>query len=314
MRPILLCLMGPTSAGKTALAAALHERFAVDVVSVDASQVYRGMDIGTGKPSLDEQARTPHRLIDICDPAERYSAARFCADAHAAIDDIVRRGRVPLLVGGTMFYFQALEYGLSPLPSADPMVRAHIAMQAATRGWPALHDELKKIDPVSAARIDPHDAQRVQRALEVIEVTGAPLKREFKRTPDPRFHWVKFGLWPEARAVLHERIRRRFLKMLEQGLVTEVEGLYRRGDLTPDLPSMRTVGYRQVWHYLTGTANYNEMIEKAVAATRQLAKRQLTWLRHYPNVRLFDCTGDSPVQDLQGAVALAMQLEKELNV
>lgn len=301
--PTVLCLLGPTSAGKTALAMLLHERFPVDIVSVDAAQVYRQMDIGTGKPSAAEQAQAPHRLIDICDPAERYSAARFCDDARAAIDDIVQRGRIPLLVGGTMFYFRALEYGLSTLPSADAAIRRRLSAEAHARGWPALHARLQTLDPSAAARIDPHDAQRIQRALEVVELTGAPIPYTVAPRVGPSLRWVKLGLWPEARAVLHDRIQRRFQQMLERGLVEEVERLYKRGDLSSDLPSVRTVGYRQVWHYLTGTVNYNEMIEKAVAATRQLAKRQLTWLRRYPDVRLFDCTGAPPVPQILETVA-----------
>lgn len=303
--PTVLCLLGPTSAGKTALAMLLHERFPVDIVSVDAAQVYRQMDIGTGKPSAAEQARVPHRLIDICDPAERYSVARFCDDARAAIGDIVRRGRIPLLVGGTMFYFRALEYGLSTLPSADAAIRRRLGDEARERGWPALHARLRTLDPSAAARIDPHDAQRIQRALEVFELTGAPMPFPGAAPTEPARRWIKLGLWPEARAVLHDRIQRRFHHMLERGLVEEVERLYKRGDLSPDLPSVRAVGYRQAWHYLTGTVNYNEMIEKAVAATRQLAKRQLTWLRRYPDVRLFDCTGAPPVSRILETVARA---------
>ena len=301
--PTVLCLMGPTSAGKTALAMRLHEHFPVDIVSVDAAQVYRQMDIGTGKPSPAEQARVPHRLIDICDPAERYSAARFCSDAQAAIGDIVQRGRIPLLVGGTMFYFRALEYGLSALPPADMTIRRRLGDEARAHGWPALHARLQTRDPSAAMRIDPHDAQRIQRALEVIELTGAPMPTATAASAEPAVRWIKLGLWPDARAVLHERIRRRFEQMLERGLVEEVERLYKRGDLSLDLPSVRTVGYRQVWHYLTGTVNYNEMIEKAVAATRQLAKRQLTWLRRYPDVRLFDCTGAPAVSQILETVA-----------
>lgn len=303
--PTVLCLLGPTSAGKTSLAMQLHEHFPVDIVSVDAAQVYRQMDIGTGKPTVAEQARAPHRLIDICDPAERYSAARFCDDARSAIAEIVQRGRIPLLVGGTMFYFRALEYGLSALPSADLAIRRRLCDEARERGWPALHARLQALDQHAARRIDPHDAQRIQRALEVIELTGAPVPTPTLTTASvaPSLRWIKLGLWPDVRAVLHERIQRRFEQMLERGLVEEVERLYKRGDLSLDLPSVRTVGYRQVWHYLTGTVNYNEMIEKAVAATRQLAKRQLTWLRRYPDVRLFDCTGALPVPQILETVA-----------
>lgn len=302
LKPVV-CLLGPTSAGKTDAALALHEALPVDIVSVDAAQVYRGMDIGTGKPTAAELARAPHRLIDICDPADSYSAARFVADAAREIDAIHARGRTPLLVGGTMFYFRALEYGLSHLPGADPAIRARLARAAADNGWPSLHAQLAELDPAAAARIDPNDAQRIQRALEIFEQTGTVTPRP--ASPPTRYRLCKLGLWPDDRTVLHARIRARFERMVERGLIDEVERLYRRGDLNLELPSMRTVGYRQVWHYLTGAINYNEMNEKAIAATRQLAKRQLTWLRHYPDVRMFSCTGIVPVTAIQEVVARA---------
>ena len=298
--------MGPTSAGKTELALALHESLPIEIVSVDSSQVYRHMDIGTGKPTPAELARAPHRLIDICDPADSYSAARFVADATREIAAIHERGRVPLLVGGTMFYFRALEFGLSDLPGANPEIRARLTQMAMDRGWPALHARLAVLDPVAGARIDPNDAQRIQRALEIIEQTGTVMAdaTAAKATTSP-YRLCKLALWPEDRAVLHARIKMRFECMIERGLIDEVEALYRRGDLSLALPSMRTVGYRQVWHYLTGTINYNEMVERAIAATRQLAKRQLTWLRHYPDVRMFDCTGVVPVAAIKEQVARA---------
>lgn len=305
--PVVCCLMGPTSAGKTELALMLHDKLPVDIVSVDASQVYREMDIGTGKPTAAELARAPHRLVDICDPADSYSAARFVADATREIGAIHARGRIPLLVGGTMFYFRALEFGLADLPGANAVIRERLAGEAATHGWPWLHQRLKSLDPATAARIDPNDAQRIQRALEIVAQTGAPVPAVTSGSAPPRYRWQKIGLWPDDRAVLHGRIADRFKRMVERGLISEVERLYRRGDLTLALPSMRTVGYRQVWYYLTGGINYNEMNERAIAATRQLAKRQLTWLRHYPDVRRFDCTGDVPVTAIMDMVARATE-------
>ena len=299
--------MGPTSAGKTALALALHDALPVDIVSVDASQVYRYMDIGTGKPTSAELARAPHRLIDICDPVDSYSAARFVADAAREIAAIHANGRVPLLVGGTMFYFRALESGLSDLPGASPAIRARLTRKAMDSGWPSLHAQLAERDPAAAARIDPNDAQRIQRALEIIEQTGATVPRPSSTSLATTYRLCKLALWPDDRAVLHARIKTRFERMVERGLVDEVEELYRRGDLSLELPSMRTVGYRQVWHYLTGTVDYNEMVETAIAATRQLAKRQLTWLRHYPDVHRFDCTGDVPVSTIMEWVARATE-------
>jgi len=301
----VICLMGPTSAGKTELALALHDVLPVDIVSVDSSQVYRDMDIGTGKPTPAEQARAPHRLIDVCDPADPYSAARFVADATREIDAIHARGRAPLLVGGTMFYFRALEFGLSDLPGASPAIRARLLQLAGERGWPALHAQLAERDPAAAARIDPNDAQRIQRALEITEQTGGIVPRTAAATATAQYRWCKIALWPDDRAVLHARIKSRFERMVERGLVDEVEALYRRGDLTLELPSMRTVGYRQVWHYLTGIVGYNQMIERSIAATRQLAKRQLTWLRHYPDVHKYDCTGVVPVAAIKERVARA---------
>ncbi|HEX9626417.1 MAG TPA: tRNA (adenosine(37)-N6)-dimethylallyltransferase MiaA [Acidiferrobacterales bacterium] len=294
--------MGPTAAGKTALALALHAQLPVELVSVDAAQVYRGMDIGTAKPSPEERARVPHRLIDICDPAEAYSAARFRADALREISAIVGAGRMPLLVGGTSFYFRALESGLSELPSADPEVRAQLAAEAARHGWPALHARLCDQDPASAARIDPHDAQRIQRALEIIALTGRTRTELGGAARRPPYRFVKLALWPADRAALHRRIAERFRLMLNQGLVAEVETLYRRGDLGPSLPSVRTVGYRQVWAYLSGALNYPDMVEKSIIATRQLAKRQLTWLRAERDVIRLDCQG----ADLEGAARRAI--------
>ncbi|MBI3900255.1 MAG: tRNA (adenosine(37)-N6)-dimethylallyltransferase MiaA [Gammaproteobacteria bacterium] len=296
--PLAICLFGPTASGKTACAIALREVLPVEIVSVDSSQVYRGMDIGTAKPTADEQARAPHRLIDIRDPAESYSAADFCDDARREMRAITAAGKIPLLVGGTMFYFRALEYGLSELPPATPEVRRQLHEDATRLGWPAMHARLAMIDPVRANQLKPNDAQRIQRALEIHAVTGRRSSELVGTThgAGSEFRFYKIGLWPSERAVLHERIAARFEKMLERGLISEVELLYRRGDLDLTQPSMRTVGYRQIWNYLTGLVDYNEMVEQAIAATRQLAKRQLTWLRSYTDVQRVDCSGDLPTR------------------
>lgn len=300
-RPPVIFLMGPTAAGKTALAFALHEQFPVDVVSVDAAQVYRGLNIGSAKPTAVELARVPHRLIDIRDPAEPYSAAQFRADALCEIKNIVAKGRIPLLVGGTMFYFRALERGLSPLPSADPTIRAALAAEAIQYGWPALHARLVLRDAQTAATIDPHDAQRIQRALEVIEVTGETpsaikQRRGCDNSSEFPYRPIKIAVAPQDRKYLHARIADRFETMLQAGFIAEVELLFHRGDLTLELPSIRTVGYRQVWQYLEGVLNYNEMQARSVYATRQLAKRQLTWLRSDAEIQWFDST-DTQLMD-----------------
>jgi tRNA dimethylallyltransferase len=274
-------LMGPTGSGKTDLAVELVERLPCEIVSVDSALVYRGMDIGTAKPGREVLARAPHRLIDICDPAEAYSAARFREDALRAMTEIRRAGRIPLLVGGTMLYFRGLERGLSALPSADPRVRARLESEAVRVGWSGLHARLADVDPQAARRIHPNDPQRIQRALEVYELTGRPLSELCAAPASEPFPYRTFKvvLTPEDRGGLHEVIARRFRMMLAQGLVEEVERLRARGDLGLDKPSMRAVGYRQVWEYLEGGVTHQQMVERAVAATRQLAKRQLTWLR-----------------------------------
>lgn len=290
--PPVIFLMGPTACGKSALALALRTRLPVELVSVDSSQVYRGMDIGTAKPSAEERARVPHRLIDIRDPAERYSAGDFHADALREMAQITAAGRVPLLVGGTMMYFHALEHGLAPLPAADGAMRRRLEGEAARHGWPELHRRLQALDPRRAARVHPNDGQRIQRALEIAALTGAPPSECLaRRHPGLPYRVLRIGIFPQDRHALHERIRARFAHMLVRGLVDEVERLRRRADLGPELPSMRTVGYRQVWQYLTGMVNYNEMLERAVSATRQLAKRQLTWLRSYRDVYYVDGNG-----------------------
>ncbi|HLT27923.1 MAG TPA: tRNA (adenosine(37)-N6)-dimethylallyltransferase MiaA [Zeimonas sp.] len=279
-------LLGPTASGKSAIAMRLAQRLPIEIVSVDSAQVYRGLDIGTAKPDAREREAVPHHLIDILEPTERYSAARFAEDARAAIADIRARGRIPLLVGGTMLYARALVDGLHRLPPADAALRARLEEEARRDGWPALHARLAAVDPRSAARIEPRDAQRIQRALEVFESTGRPLS-QWLDDPAPAAARgepvVRIALEPDDRAALHARIDARFRRMLERGFVDEVRALRARGDLSPSLPSMRSVGYRQVWQWLDGAGPRDAMIDAAVAATRQLAKRQLTWLRAMPD-------------------------------
>ncbi len=273
--------MGPTAVGKTDLAVALVDDGGFEIVSVDSAMIYRGMDIGTGKPDAETLARAPHRLIDVRDPVETYSAAEFARDARAAIGEIRARGLEPLLVGGTGLYFRALREGLSTLPAADARVRAELAREAARLGWPAMHSRLTRLDAASASRIHPNDPQRIQRALEVHALTGRPMSEQLadasKRAPGLALRAV--AIQPTDRARLHARIAERFAAMLERGLVAELEGLRARWTLEPSLPSMRAVGYRQVWEHLEGRSGREEMIRRAEAATRQLARRQLTWLR-----------------------------------
>ncbi len=287
--PPAVCLMGPTASGKTDLAVKLVERLPFEIISVDSALVYRGMDIGTAKPDTETLDRAPHRLIDIIDPAEAYSASRFREDALQAMAEISAAGRIPLLVGGTMLYFRALEQGLSRLPQADAATRERIEQEAAERGWKALHERLAEVDPVAAERIHPNDPQRLSRALEVYELTGRPMSELWLENDQAElpFRLIKTAVAPTDRVELHERIARRFLLMLKQGLVEEVEGLYRRGDLNLQLPSIRCVGYRQVWQYLDGELSYDEMSHKGIVATRQLAKRQLTWLRSEQRLQWF---------------------------
>jgi len=281
--------MGPTASGKTDLAVALVERLPCEIISVDSAMIYRGMDIGTAKPEAEILARAPHRLIDFLDPAESYSAARFREDALAEMEAIAAAGRVPLLVGGTGLYFRVLEQGLSPLPEADPVLRERIEREARELGWARMHERLARIDPESAARIHPNDPQRLQRALEVYELTGRPLSELWQRKKAQTLPWrpAKLALVPE-RGVLRERIARRFRAMLRAGFLEEVEALRARGDLSLSNPSMRCVGYRQAWQYLAGELEYDGMVERAVTATRQYAKRQLTWLRGESEVEWFD--------------------------
>nr|WP_091909917.1 tRNA (adenosine(37)-N6)-dimethylallyltransferase MiaA [Chitinasiproducens palmae] len=288
----VLALLGPSASGKTATALALARAFPIEIVSVDSALVYRGMDIGTAKPDADELAAVPHHLIDIVDPETPYSAARFARDASDAIDAIAARGRLPLLVGGTMLYYRALIEPLAPLPGADATVRARLDADAAALGWPALHARLARIDPATAARLAPADAQRIQRALEVFELTGQPLSALHAApalaVPQP-YRFAALALEPSERAWLHARVARRFDAMLDHGFLHEVAALRARGTLHRDLPSMRSVGYRQAWTYLDGECDFASFRDQAIAATRQLCKRQLTWLRAMPSRTVLDC-------------------------
>lgn len=282
--------MGPTASGKTDLAVHLATHFPVDLISVDSALVYRGMDIGTARPEPEVLRRAPHRLIDICDPADAYSAARFREDALREMTLIGEQGRIPLLVGGTMLYFRALQRGLAPMPAADPEIRQAIVAEAEEHGWEAVHARLVEVDPEAGARIHPNDPQRIQRALEVYELTGEPMSKLHSQSPDDAIPWrlVKIAIAPGDRTILHARIEQRFRQMLEAGFVEEVRVLRARGDLHRDLPAMRAVGYRQAWSYLAGELSYGEMVERAIIASRQLAKRQLTWLRSEPDTAWFD--------------------------
>ncbi|MBK5073699.1 tRNA (adenosine(37)-N6)-dimethylallyltransferase MiaA [Budviciaceae bacterium CWB-B4] len=287
--PAAIFLMGPTASGKTALAAELYKHLPVEVVSVDSALIYRGMDIGTAKPTRQELDETPHRLIDIRDPSEAYSAADFRADALTEMADIVNRGRIPLLVGGTMLYFKALLEGLSPLPSADPEVRERIESEAMKLGWASLHQRLQQIDPIAAARIHQNDPQRLSRALEVFYISGKTLTELTQiagETLPYRVH--QFAIAPSSRELLHQRIEARFHQMITAGFEGEVRQLMARGDLHTDLPSMRCVGYRQMWMYLNGEIDHDDMVYRGICATRQLSKRQMTWLRGWENVDWLD--------------------------
>lgn len=286
-------LMGPTASGKTGLAVELVEQLPMEIISVDSAMVYRHMNIGTAKPDNDILERAPHRLIDFLDPAQSYSAAQFVADARREIDDIHAMGRIPLMVGGTMLYFSALYRGLSDLPDADQEIRATLDAEAEQVGWSAMHARLKKTDPVAASRIHPNDAQRIQRALEIIEITGRGPSQH--ADPDASFPWpcVRLVVNPPERVVLHQRIELRFHAMMQAGFLAEVEALHDRGDLDIDKPSMRCVGYRQIWQHLDGDWPLDEAVQRGIAATRQLAKRQLTWLRSEPEVEWLDSTANN---------------------
>lgn len=287
--PKAIFLMGPTASGKTALSLALHQHLPVDIISVDSALIYREMNIGTAKPSQEELKLVPHRLIDIRDPSQAYSVGDFRTDALREMAQIVSKGRIPLLVGGTMLYFKALLEGLSPLPSADLKIRADIEKEAKNLGWKALHDELCRIDPVSGARIHHNDPQRLSRALEVFRISGKTLSEltEIKGDPLP-YEVHQFAISPKERVDLHRRIELRFQQMMEAGFEQEVRTLFERGDLNPDMPSIRCVGYRQMWDYFTNSSSLDESTYRAVCATRQLAKRQITWLRSWDNLTWLD--------------------------
>ncbi len=283
-------LMGPTASGKTDLALSLVKHLACDIISVDSAMVYKQMDIGTAKPNKDILAQTPHRLIDIRDPADPYSTAEFRQDALAEIKTIHAAGRIPLLVGGTMLYFHTLQQGISELPSANPEIRTRLNLEAEQIGWKAMHQRLTEIDPISAQRIHFNDPQRIQRALEVYEISGKTMTEWYAQKPAQAWHYptIKLILSPTERHILHEKIAQRFQIMLSQGFIEEVRALFERGDLNLDLPAIRSVGYRQVWNYLMGKLNKDELAELAIIATRQLAKRQLTWLRTQKDAIWFD--------------------------
>ena len=292
--PPAILLMGPTASGKSGLALEIAEHFGCEIVSVDSAQIYRHMDIGTAKPSADERRRVPHHLIDVVEPHESYSAARFRDDATALMREITERGKIPLLVGGTMLYFKALTEGLNDLPEADTTIRLVIDTMAEEKGWPGVHAELARADPQAAARIQPNDAQRIQRALEIFYLTGKSMTELLAK---PKYVYLPYRTWSlalatERRELLHQRIAERFEVMLELGLISELRNLRRTYGLEPDMPSMRCVGYRQVWGYLDGEYSLATLREKAISATRQLAKRQLTWLRATPNLTWFDFMRD----------------------
>lgn len=289
-KPHVVCLMGPTASGKTGLAVELAEHHNFEIISVDSALVYKGMDIGTAKPDAALLARAPHRLIDIIDPLESYSAADFVFDAVEQSQEILAKGKTPLLVGGTMMYFNALQKGLAEMPQANVELRAVIEAEAAEKGWVALHEELQTIDPEAASRIHPNDPQRLQRAIEVYRLTGKTMTQFWaqQEAVSLPFDMINMAVMPKERSVLHARIERRFYDMMDQGFLAEVESLYKRGDLSIDMPSMRCVGYRQLWQYLEGDDLLDDAIFKGVVASRQLAKRQLTWLRGWDDLMIFD--------------------------
>ncbi|ADZ91781.1 tRNA (adenosine(37)-N6)-dimethylallyltransferase MiaA [Marinomonas mediterranea] len=289
-KPSVVCLMGPTASGKTGLAVELASQHNYEIISVDSALVYRGMDIGTAKPDQETLRIAPHRLIDIIDPIESYSAADFVQDVVKEVSDIVAAGKKPLLVGGTMMYFNALQKGLAEMPQSNEAIRDEIEQEARDYGWEHLHKELSRIDPESAKRIHPNDPQRLQRALEVYRVSGKTMtelwaKQEPQKLP---FNMINLAVMPDERSILHRRIEERFHQMMDLGFLNEVEDLYQRGDLTLELPSIRCVGYRQLWQYLEGEDSLDDAIFKGIVATRQLAKRQLTWLRGWEDLAIFD--------------------------
>ena len=308
MKPLAVAIMGPTASGKTAAALAIASAMPAEIISVDSALVYRGMDIGTAKPSPAELASAPHHLIDIIDPADAYSVAQFCSDTLRLVAEISARGALPLLVGGTMMYFKGLQDGLDDLPTADPALRAQLDAEAALIGWPGMHDKLRALDPETAARLAPNDAQRINRALEIIALSGQPMSALLARRAKTvlPFELLSFALEPSDRSVLHARIATRFDQMLgtrdDAGIVAEVAGLRARGDLHPGLPSMRCVGYRQAWEYLDGSIDRAALRETGIIATRQLAKRQLTWLRSMPERVVIDCLAGDAIGQIMGVL------------
>lgn len=318
-RPAVIFLMGPTASGKTDLAMQLCKTLPCDIISVDSSQVYRSMDIGTAKPEADVLRESPHRLIDICDPAKAYSVGEFLRDARREIDEISAAGRIPLLVGGTMLYFKALREGIADLPPANEKIRAEIEQQAADKGWPFVHALLAEVDPEGAAAIHPNHSQRISRALEVYRVSGLPLTQLIKQQIEKScgvaplekdYRIVQLALMPTDRAALHQRIEQRFEMMLNEGFVDEVKALRHRGDLNASLPSVRAVGYRQIWAHLDGECTYEQMRERGVAATRQLAKRQLTWLRGWADLHRLELsfTLDDSAQSGDDVLSKALKI------
>lgn len=306
---VVICLAGPTASGKTDFAIQLRKKFPLEIISVDSALVYRGMDIGTAKPDAETLKRAPHRLIDIRDPEENYSAGDFVRDANIEMDDIRSTGRIPVLVGGTMMYFRSLTEGLAELPGADPATRDRLDAEAASIGWPAMHERLAATDPVAAARINANDSQRIQRALEVFEISGRTLSdwQAGDDSPEPGHSYLKIALIPASRSLLHERIDARLRSMFEGGFVEEVERLRQRPGLNSKHSSMRAVGYRQIWSHLDGDYDRSTAEDKALAATRQLAKRQLTWLRSDAQLNLFDPLEDNTIG------AISAFLEKQLD-
>ncbi|NLC23869.1 MAG: tRNA (adenosine(37)-N6)-dimethylallyltransferase MiaA [Oxalobacter sp.] len=308
-KPFAVAIMGPTASGKTAAALEVAQHIPAEIISVDSALVYRDMTIGTAKPTPDERRMVPHHLIDLVDPSESYSVSRFREDVFRLVIEISQRGKLPLLVGGTMMYFKGLLAGLDDLPGADPAIRARIDEEAARQGWPALHQKLALLDPDTAARLKPNDSQRIQRALEIIELTGKPLSQLHtgRKNTELPFVLLPVALEPSDRSILHQRIVTRFDHMLENdGLIDEVRALRNRGDLHLGLPSMRCVGYRQTWQYLDGEFDRKALREKGIAATRQLAKRQLTWLRAMPERRVVDCLSPDAAQEIITLVKKAL--------
>ncbi|WP_322996743.1 tRNA (adenosine(37)-N6)-dimethylallyltransferase MiaA [Castellaniella sp.] len=299
--PSLLCLAGPTASGKSAASIALAQRWPIELIIMDSATIYRSMDIGTAKPSPQEQALVAHHLLDIRDPAQSYSAADFAHEAAALVQAIHARGNIPVLCGGTMLYYKALREGLNDLPEADPSIRQALDAEAQARGWPALHAELAQVDPVTAARLAPNDSQRLQRALEIWRSSGRPMSDWLAQPLQPvlpGWRFLTISLEPSDRAVLHARIAQRYRVMLDMGLLDEVRALHARPDLHPGLPSVRCVGYRQLWDHLDGHVPLDTAIEQAIAATRQLAKRQITWLRSLPQRHIVDCLSDQAVPEI----------------